>query len=159
MPAIAQRFPTYKSFGTATLEDILGADKLRNALHYEAYEFGSCLFMNEGANGFRKVILPVEAQFSAVTSILSDDFDADGQTDLLLAGNFWGAEVETVRYDASVGLFLKGDGNGNFVAIQPALSGFVAPGNVKSMVRINENGINQVIIGNNNAKMEVFEVR
>ena len=52
----------------------------------------------------------MEAQFAPVTAIVADDFDGDGRTDLLLAGNEFGIPPLFGRYDASYGLLLHGDG-------------------------------------------------
>ena len=49
---------------------------------------------------------------SSVNSINIDDFDKDGNLDLILSGNWYVSEVETPRNDASFGVFLKGNGNG-----------------------------------------------
>jgi len=59
-----------------------------------------------------KHVLPIEAQFAPVNSILCNDFDNDGHLDLLLAGNEYQVEVMIGRYDASYGLLLRGNGKG-----------------------------------------------
>ena len=43
----------------------------------------SCYFENMGDGKFIKHILPVEAQFAPVNSIICDDVDGDGFIDLL----------------------------------------------------------------------------
>lgn len=53
--------------------------------------------------------LPMDAQYSVVNSIIPYDFYRDGINEYILAGNKYGAEVETVRYDASHGIILKWD--------------------------------------------------
>ncbi|MBK9018209.1 MAG: hypothetical protein IPM82_31470 [Saprospiraceae bacterium] len=47
---------------------------------------------------------PCQAQFAPINAILSDDFDADGHADLLLAGNSWSPNISTGQCDASHGL-------------------------------------------------------
>src|SRR3989454_12464625 len=61
-------------------------------------------------------IFPVEAQFAPVYASLAADFNGDGHTDLLLAGNFYGVPPVLGRYDASYGLLLSGRGDGRFTA-------------------------------------------
>jgi hypothetical protein len=56
--------------------------------------------------------LPEEAQLSPVYGIEVRDMDNDGKLDILLGGNLYNVRPEVGRYDASFGLFLKGDGNG-----------------------------------------------
>jgi enediyne biosynthesis protein E4 len=44
------------------------------------------------------------------------DVDGDGNLDAILGGNLYNSEAETPRNDASYGLWIKGDGNGEFDA-------------------------------------------
>jgi hypothetical protein len=44
------------------------------------------------------------------------DADGDGHEDLFLSQNFFGVELDTSRYDAGLGLWLRGDGQGGFTA-------------------------------------------
>jgi phage baseplate assembly protein gpV len=78
----------------------------------------------------------VEAQVSSINQILVKDYDNDGHLDALIAGNLYNSEVETPRNDASYGLFLKGDGNGNFQAVPVTQSGFFTTGDVKDLQQI-----------------------
>jgi hypothetical protein len=70
---------------------------------------------NLGKGKFHVKPLPVEAQFSMACALLSDDFDKDGHTDILLSGNFYPFRVQYGRVDASVGLLLRGNGKGEFI--------------------------------------------
>ena len=82
----------------------------------------------------------------------------DGHMDLLCAGNNWGAEVETVRYDAGIGLLLKGDGKGGFSPVPVMRSGFYAPGNVKdlALLRSANDGYPLIAVANNNELLQLF---
>ena len=51
------------------------------------------------------------------------DVDGDGNPDLFLAQNFFDAQPETPRYDAGRGLWLLGDGKGQFRALSGQESG------------------------------------
>ncbi|MEM9985819.1 MAG: hypothetical protein AAF804_12085, partial [Bacteroidota bacterium] len=62
--------------------------------------------------------------------------DQDGQLDVLLGGNLFQTEIETPRNDASYGLWLKGDGAGNFEAIDAAESGLYWYGDLKSLASL-----------------------
>lgn len=68
--------------------------------------------------------------------MLANDADGDGNLDIIINGNDYGAEIFTGRYDAFNGLILKGDGKGNFVAQQPGQSGYYVPGDGKRLVNI-----------------------
>ncbi len=60
-----------------------------------------------------------------------DDFDGDGNLDVIINGNDWGTEVTVGRYDALNGLLLSGDGKGNFTPLSILESGIYIPGNGK----------------------------
>ena len=93
------------------------------------------ILMNTGM-GFELVKLPQFAQISAVFGIVYDDFDHDGLEHIVIAGNLYNTELETSRNDAGKGLFLKGDGKGQFKAMRGYDSGLFIPGNVKKLKAI-----------------------
>jgi hypothetical protein len=49
----------------------------------------------------------------------SNDYNGDGNLDLLISGNFYATEVVAGQYDALDGLYLQGDGRGNFYPVLP----------------------------------------
>jgi hypothetical protein len=51
------------------------------------------------------------------------DFDGDGAEDAFLAQNFFGVPPLTSRHDAGLGVLLRGNGTGGFVAVSPSGSG------------------------------------
>lgn len=154
MPGIAQKFPTYLSFAESDLRNILG-NEIENAIHRDAHLFSSVMLINESGT-FQIRRLPVEAQFSTVNSIIVEDFDKDGQKDILLSGNKFDVEVETTAADASPGVFLKGTGDLNFRSLKPFESGFFVPFNVKDMQLIKVNGERTVIVSVNNEGLRMF---
>jgi len=152
---IAQKFPTYLSFAESDLKGILG-EEINAAYHKQAYLFSSVIFINDnGKFTIRK--LPLEAQLSTVNGILMADFDNDGKKDILIAGNKFDVEVETTPADASPGVFMKGDGKGNFVAEKPLESGFFAPYNVKDIQMVKTQTGLVVLVTSNNDLLRVFE--
>jgi len=44
--------------------------------------------------------------------VMVDDIDRDGNLDVMMGGNLYRVKPEVGRYDASYGVFLKGDGKG-----------------------------------------------
>ena len=160
MPFIKEKFPTYKDFANAGVEDILGKEKIKKSLHLQVTTFKSLVLLNEGGK-FIVQNLPNEAQIAPINSIICSDLDGDGNQDIIVAGNNFDAEVETPRYDAGSGLVLKGNGDGTFVPVLARQSGFYAPGNVKNICLLNHAiGIDKLIlVASNNAPMQVFELK
>ncbi len=158
IPMIAKRFQSYDIFASANLKEVYGEDNLETALHYSAKTFASAYFENNGKGQFSRKELPVEAQVSNIDAILLEDFDGDGIKDVVLAGNMYPVEVETTRNDAGVGLFLKGDGKGEFTAISPTESGLFLNGDVQKLKRIKVLGDNFIISAVNNGQMEWVKI-
>ncbi len=132
MPPLRQRYPSYKSFGAARLEEILPAAELRKATVLAARTFASAVALATG-DRFTLQPLPPEAQFFPVHAALVRDLDGDGTTDLLLGGNFHGVPPMYGRYDAGYGLLLRGLGGGRFAAVDLAASGVSIDGEVRDL--------------------------
>ncbi|HHS95416.1 MAG TPA: VCBS repeat-containing protein, partial [Phaeodactylibacter sp.] len=158
MPFIKEKFPTYKDFATAGLEDILGKEKLKKALHLQVTDFESKILINNGDGTFTAKALPRLAQVSPINGIIVKDLNQDGNIDLVIAGNMYNTEVETPRYDAGTGLILMGKGNGDFDAIPSGKSGLYAADNVKDIAWVRKKNGAMILVANNNAAPEVFEV-
>jgi len=148
MPSLKKKFESYDKFSIATLTEIYDQKKLKNGLHYQVKSFASIYLENTG-KGFKKHVLPNEAQIAPINQIITKDFDKDGNLDILVAGNLYASEVETPRADAGQGLYLKGDGKGNFKVQYPMKSGFYAPGDVKDMKIIHIKGQEFIMVAKN----------
>ncbi len=71
------------------------------------------LFINKGDH-FEAKALPDEAQFAPAFYVGVSDFDGDGHDDVFLSQNFFATPKATSRLDAGRGLWLKGNGTGEF---------------------------------------------
>ncbi|MDO6430290.1 VCBS repeat-containing protein [Flavitalea sp. BT771] len=135
-PGIKKRYATYKPFALATMNDILTPEQRDGAVRLQANMLQSCYLRNDGAGKFTCIPLPREAQMSMVNAMVADDFDGDGNMDVLINGNDYGTEVATGRYDALNGLLLKGDGKGGFSAQSIQNSGIYIPHDGKALVKL-----------------------
>lgn len=158
MPFIKEKFPTFTAFANADLEEIYGST-LKKALHIEAYEFKSSIILNDKKGKFKLISLPQEVQLSTVNGIVFNDFNDDGYSDILLAGNMFDTEVETSRADAGNGMLLEGLGDLKFQAISPLESGFFVPGNIKALENIQTKQGNVILVGENNGPLEMFLIK
>lgn len=135
-PGIKKRYATYKPFALATMNDILTPEQRNGAVRLRANMLQSCYLRNDGAGKFTLIPLPREAQVSVINAMIVDDFDGDGNPDVLINGNDYGTEVGTGRYDAMNGLLLKGDGKGNFSPQSILQSGIYIPHNGKALIKL-----------------------
>ena len=157
IPAIKSKYANYESFAVATLEDIYTEQDLERSLHYQAKSFASIYLENIDGN-LKVHSLPNLAQLSSINQILTDDFDKDGHLDIVIGGNLYNSEVETPRNDAGYGLFLKGNGKGNFTSVPVYNSGFFVPGDVKDMATIKVKGNKYIIAAKNNDFLQFIKV-
>ena len=102
--------------------------------------------------------LPNMAQLSSINQIIPYDFDADGNLDFVMAGNLYASEVETPRNDAGKGMFMKGDGQGNFKAIPFVDSGLYIGKDVKDLAMITVNDKRMILVANNDTYMEAIKI-
>ncbi|MCP9237651.1 VCBS repeat-containing protein [Lewinella sp. JB7] len=136
MPGLRKRFLKYTEFGDKTMEDIFGAEALDRSIYYAATELRSLVIMNRGADSLEVRYLPFAAQETPVRAILADDVDGDGDTDLLLGGNFDYVKPEIGRFDAGRGLLLTNDGRGHFSAVRAPESGIDVAGEIRGIARL-----------------------
>ena len=117
----------------------------------------SSILINQGDGHFKLKDLPLEAQYAPVYGILVEDFDKDGNLDVLLGGNLYGVKPEVGRYDANYGLMLKGNGDASFEVVKSAQSGFFLKGQVRDIVSIKNKDRSLLLVAKNDEAMQVFE--
>lgn len=156
--ALTEKYDTFESFSKATLDEIVPPEDLDRSIQYQADTFASMLFQNKGDGTFTASELPEQAQLSPINEMISVDVDQDGNMDLILAGNIFEIHPDVARSDAGNGLWMKGNGKGEFEPVSSFISGFFAPGNVKDIKMINTPGGKAVLVANNNGSLQVFRI-
>jgi hypothetical protein len=154
------KFQNYKSHASSTMNTLFTPDELKGALILQSNNLKTCLFRNNGDGKFTINALRAEAQFSTINGMVTEDFDGDGNLDIVMNGNDYGTEVTVGRYDALNGLFMRGDGKGNFAVSPIAKSGIYIPGNGKALVKArNAAGNCLIIAGQNRGAVKVFQTK
>ncbi len=160
MPFLADKYPQYTDFASSTLEDIYGAEKLKDALHLTAKTFSSVYIQNNGpGKAFTIKELPVAAQFGPIQDFVVYDFNKDGKLDIVAGGQIVNAEPETPAYDAGMGLFMYGLGNGEFLPlIDNTTSGLMLNKNCKKLEFIGLSSQNRpaLVVANNNQQLQLY---
>ncbi len=158
--AMRKKFPTYKSYAVAEMNQVLTDEERKDALILTANNLQTCLFHNEGNGRFTMIPLPAEAQFSAINGMVAEDFDGDGNLDIVINANDYGTEPNVGRYDALNGLYLKGDGKGKFTPLSILQSGIFIPGNGKALVKLQSaSGKCLLAAGQNRGPLKVFQLK
>ncbi|TWR31122.1 RNA-binding protein [Mucilaginibacter pallidiroseus] len=150
-----RRFASYKAYADATITDIFTPAELATAKKLAINETRTTLYINQNGK-FVAATLPMQAQFAPVTQILTNDFDHDGKTDLLLLGNHADNRLKLGSMDANYGCLLKGDGKGGFVYVSQPHSGLSVTGDVKSALEIKVNKTPHLLIGTSDSPLKFY---
>lgn len=152
------RFRSFKVFSETTFEESFLPEELEGAYVVCAETFQNSFLENMGKGKFQLKPLPLEAQTAPVYGVVTDDFNADGNPDILAIGNSYSPEVISGRDDASIGWMLNGDGKGNLKSNSVNQSGFMVDGDGKALVRITVAGKPWVLASQNNASLKAFRI-
>jgi len=136
VPSLRKRYNTYAPFANATMDEIFTTPMRKDGQRLKATMLQSCYLQNDGNGKFTMIPLPDAAQVAPLNGMVTDDFDGDGNLDVLINGNDFGTEVSIGRFDALNGLLLKGDGKGNFSPLSILQSGIYIPGDGKALVKL-----------------------
>jgi enediyne biosynthesis protein E4 len=121
-----------------------------------AYTFATSLVKNNGDGSFTLVPLPLEAQIAPIYGILGGDFEGKGRTDLIMAGNFDAVKPDIGKMSAGYGVYLRGDGKGDFTPVRALESGFSVPGQARDIQRVRTRSGPIYIVSRNNDRPLVF---
>jgi hypothetical protein len=159
LPFIGEKFRSFRDFSHASVEDILRGP-YGQAKVVLASTFASTVFLNRGDH-FEARALPSEAQFAPVFGIAVADLDGDGNEDIVLAQNQFDTSIDSGPLDAGIGLWLRGDGNGNFESVKVTESGIEAYGQQRGLALCDYDGDGRVdfAIGQNSAETKLFHNR
>jgi len=160
MIGFRSKFQNYKLYAQATIDKMFTAQEMKGALKLQANYFSNSFLRNDGNGKFTLIPLPMSTQISNLNGMVTEDFDGDGNLDVLLVGNDYGTDVSMGRYDASNGLFLKGDGKGGFESKSILESGWFVPGDAKALIKLrSNNGKCLLVASQNKDRLKVFELK
>jgi len=157
LPYLKKKYLKYENYKEQTITDIFSKDQLSKAVKLDAYTMQSSVFINNKNGTFTTKALPTAAQLSPMYGIAAEDFDKDGNIDILMGGNFYQSKPEVGIYDASYGTLLKGDGKGNFTALPVQQSGINIRGAVRDMAVIKSGKKKIVLIAKNNDSVQLIQ--
>ncbi|WP_420146669.1 VCBS repeat-containing protein [Spirosoma sp.] len=151
---LRKAYTSYATYSDATTDDVMNQFKGKTPQKSSINELSTVYLANNNGR-FERKELPIQAQFSPVYSILSQDLNGDGFQDLILAGNQTHGRVRTGNIDANYGQVFLNDRKGNFTYVPQYQSGLYLRGDVRSLMFIN----NQLIVGINSQKAQIYAIR
>jgi hypothetical protein len=160
IPVLKKKYIKYTDYADATIQTIFTKEQLAKARVYKCTEARSIALINNSKLSFSKKILPSEVQFSNVHSILTDDLDNDGKTDIIITGNSFTNRTQFGDNDASLGIVMKGKDGGEFETINPSASGLFADGDVRAASVIKDaNHTKKLVIVKNNDAVQILTIQ
>ncbi len=151
IPSLKKKFLKYRDYRDVNLTDIITPKQEGNAAKMIAEVFATSYLRNDNGKLVRSD-LPFEAQMAPVFANSFSDVDSDGNLDLIIGGNLRATQPDYGPYDASIGLVLKGDGKGNWSALDAMKSGIVIDGEVRDIQVVNKNDKSKIILVSRNGK-------
>ena len=130
---IKKKYLDYKTMAGKTVENILGKN-LPSLTKLAASTLSSAIINNVNAK-LALTKLPGSLQWSPVFSFATGDFNKDGKTDIMSAGNFYGVLPFEGRYDAGYGTILLNNGTG-FLNASPLNSGLILEGEIRDIKKL-----------------------
>lgn len=152
LKSLKKKFPDYESFKDAGIKDLFTPEELDNALEFEINTLSSIILINQGDFNFSVEKLPFEAQFSPIYTIATDDFDNDGDQDIVLGGNLYNVKPEVGRYDAFHGVYLENLGEMKFKNHKNG-KGFFVDGEIRDLIIDNR----KLIVARNSDSLVIFK--
>lgn len=157
VPSLGKKYTKFSDYRDQTIDDIFSPEILKKAIKLDARLMESCILVNTGGVSFKILPLPVEVQFSPVYAIASDDFDHDGIFDIVVGGNQYRTKPQTGIYDASYGLFLKGEPGESWKSVSSSSSGFFLKGEIRDIKVLKINGDRIIAVARNNDNLQFYK--
>ncbi|WP_300021801.1 VCBS repeat-containing protein [uncultured Maribacter sp.] len=149
-----QIFNSYEKYAEATINDILDETELQKAKKMAITHQKTTVLMSNKSDRYKNISLPIQAQYSPISSIVSSDFNNDGIMDLLLLGNNDFYKLRIGKFDANYGTVLLGKADGNFKYLPQTQSGLSIKGSDTHALLIN----NELILTSYGAATETYQL-
>ncbi|WP_345158972.1 VCBS repeat-containing protein [Pontibacter saemangeumensis] len=157
MVSLRRKFQTFEQYASVGYSELFSEEELSGAIVAQSTHLQSSYIENLGSGKFSVRPLPVQAQFAPVFGMAVNDYNGDGNLDLLLTGNNYATEVNTGWYDASIGLYLQGNGKGNLAPARATRSGFFVDTDAKGLAELAlPNGKSMILSASNQGPLKSF---
>ena len=157
VPGMKKHFKTYDSYAKATTAVVLNKANIKSGFILEIEELRSSYLINNGNGTFEMRSLPREVQISAVQDFILEDFNGDGQKEILTAGNLYPFRVNIGQMDASLGALLSFE-NGKITDLNASerlwLQGDIRDLNIMQF----KSGEKRLLVSRNNDKASLYTI-
>jgi len=159
LPWVRESVGTFEAYGKSSLASLYG-NRLQTARVVEVNTLETMIFLNRGDH-FEARALPREAQWAPAFGVSVGDVDGDGHEDIFLSQNFFAVSPDQGRNDAGRGLWLRGDGHGNFSAVPGQESGVKVYGEQRgcALCDYDADGRVDLVVTQNGAETKLYHNR
>ncbi|MEO1258495.1 MAG: VCBS repeat-containing protein [Bacteroidota bacterium] len=159
VPGMKKKFPKYKAYSKATLDEVLTKEQQASAIHLKTSVFANSIFWGTKNRQFIREDLPTAAQVAPIMDIAVRDVNGDGTYDAIAIGNDYGLEIESGRMDAGDGLVLLGAKQGALSVAPNTTTGFWSSGQGRKIALLDLPAPRDflIVVGNNNGRLEVHK--
>jgi hypothetical protein len=154
MPVIRKKYIYATDFAKASIGELVGEDKLKEAQVLSADYFQNAILVNDGKGNFEVKSLGYKAQWTPFYDAQIIDANGDKLPDVLIMGNFYNCNIQMGRYDSDFGTVLINRGNCNFTP--ELLKGLQVKGQVKHLKNIKLKSGNAIVAARNDDKLVVI---
>ncbi len=149
---------SYRDYANSSLQEILGS-VVESMQYKEINTLESMVFINRNNDKFESRPLPPAAQFTAGFDASVGDYNNDGNEDIFLGQNFFDLPPGDMRLDGGRGLWLRGDGTGQFTAVPGHQSGVKIYGEQRgaALGDFNKDGRVDLVATQNGNRTKLFE--
>ena len=138
LSSLRQRFTSYEKYSDAGMSDFFNEVELQNTKKLSSTHQETTVLLSTVTEKYKMATLPVQAQFSPISEILTIDLNKDGNIDILFLGNNDYYKLRIGKFDANYGTVLLGDGKGNFNYVTQTNSGLSIKGSNTHALFIND---------------------
>jgi len=144
LPLIKNKYSNNNAFARASTNEIISGIQ-RNG-HYMINQLATVLLENLGDSSFQVKPFSKMIQRAPAMGLLIDDFNKDGNYDILVAGNFEQMAPGKHPLNGSSASFLNGNGKGDFWIQMSYISGFNTSASGRDLILVHLKSGEQLIL-------------
>jgi hypothetical protein len=156
LPSFKKQLLYYKDYGKKSMDELFSKAALESSKVFEINLLSSIMLLSD-SKGYKRIVLPAEAQYSPIYSLLVADFDNDGIEDVIAGGNQYKVKPQFGRYDASNGWFFKGTLTENQFAFQRGID-LNVKGEIRGIEYIEINKTKYLLFAKYDDDLEVYKI-
>lgn len=158
--SVIPHIQSHEEFSHSTIETILQTN-IEDIPSKKINTLQHIVLINLDGKGFKIRPLPVKAQLSNGFYVGVADIDNNGIEDLFMSQNYFGVPIpqKKPRQDGGRGLWMKGDGEGNFEVVPGYLSGIKIYGEQRgaTLGDFNKDGRIDLVVSQNSSDTRLFK--